>query len=100
MSCPNFTWTTNRWNTWNESELGPMPRACSYCGGVNMDDAIVLIQLHGWKIEFTTKRYKFYLNHKHHSGVPPVKVYVDHMSPKHIREFNDCITKQVGDKHV
>lgn len=41
---------------------GPAPRTCSFCGGVNPEDAIVLMRDHGWEVEATGKNYKRYLN--------------------------------------
>ena len=47
----------NRW--WRGP--GPAPRTCSFCGGVNPEDAIALIRDHGWEVEATGKAYKRYL---------------------------------------
>lgn len=95
MSCGNFNWNSTRHN-WIERDLGPVPRTCSFCGGVNLDDAFILIDMYNWRIEFTDKRYKFYLINVNYDDSPPVKVYTNHMSPTHIRRFNECIDKQRG----
>lgn len=81
---------------------GPIPRTCSFCGGVHPDDAFRLIEA-GWEIEIA-KSYKFYLNppgyHAHltnfrigeksdyHSPVPPVKGYSHHFTKEQTDRLN------------
>jgi len=43
-------------------ELGPMPRTCSYCGGIHPADAIKLVLEFNFDVEGTTKGYKLYLH--------------------------------------
>jgi hypothetical protein len=40
---------------------GPMPRTCSYCGGVHPEDALKLKKEFKFEIGSTTKRYKVYI---------------------------------------
>mgnify|MGYP001610676543 FL=1 len=88
------------------------PRTCSYCGSVHPEDAIALL-LAGWEVGATGKSYKRYLHppgyanaverlighqdalstdrfkwHGPHSPVPPVKLYVMHMTQAQIDQFN------------
>jgi hypothetical protein len=97
--------STNLW----KSDL-PVPRTCSYCGGIHPDDAVTLLE-GGWEVEATTKSYKRYLQppgyHKQHLDVmqslqsgslpefwhprPPVKLYVSHFSPEQIDKFNATV---------
>jgi hypothetical protein len=103
---------------------GPKPRTCSYCGGVNPDDAVELIR-NGWEVEPTTKGYKRYLHPPGYaaglramsqsfqirgdgrqavedevfrtavrSPVPPVKVYTYHFDQAQIEAFNAAIADQ------
>ena len=89
------------------------PRWCSFCGSIHPDDAIALLK-HGWEID-RAKSYKFYINppgtrdrtnrilEKRRAGDrdgeglripntgPPVKLYVQHMGPGHVEEWNDLI---------
>lgn len=92
---------------------GPLPRSCSYCGGIHPDDAIALIEA-GWEVDATGKDYKRYLEPpgtgaRHlamrnalRAGVEPkmipetvpswspvpVKLYVMHFSPTQVAQFN------------
>ena len=90
--------STNLW----KSEL-PVPRTCSYCGGIHPEDAIMLFE-NGWEVESTGKDYKRYLNppgyYNHgmrESGFwhprPPVKLYVAHFSQDQIDRFNRAIKR-------
>lgn len=107
------------WGLYNDLwlwESSPPPRTCSFCGGINPDDAIKLIE-QGWEAESTYKRYKRYLNppgnqtrHEAYlascrdpnrepgqgvpsiwSPTPPVKLYVQHFSDDQIAKFNAII---------
>ena len=90
------------------------PRACSFCGGVNPDDAIRLIK-EGWHLEGTNKAYKRYLEPPDGrlgmeyegrvygdgkvyvppwSPVPPVKLYTQHLDGEQITLFNAALSEQ------
>lgn len=109
-------WFENRWGRlkgdYFPDDTKP-PRTCSYCGGINPQDAITLIS-QGWEVEPTTKRFKRYLHPKGYtayiqelinriprapeaaavqSPIPPVKVYVQHFSVDQINEFNSLINR-------
>ncbi|MBY0512749.1 MAG: hypothetical protein K2P78_02415 [Gemmataceae bacterium] len=91
---------------------GP-PRTCSFCGGIHPEDAIRLLT-EGWEVEGTTKGYKRYLRppgtHAKNeaimaslrggapaeapavwSPVPPVKLYVQHLTEEQIERFNAAL---------
>ena len=95
---------------------GPLPRICSFCGGINPEDAIALIEA-GWEVGATTKGYKRYLNppgsgtrhqammHNMSEGrgylapsvwspTPPVKLYVQHFTEAQIERFNAALTPE------
>lgn len=58
------------------------PRTCSFCGGVNGDDAARLIA-EGWTVHGTGKSYKAYMEPPNRWGpVPPVKLYYSHPLPE------------------
>jgi hypothetical protein len=99
---------------------GPVPRVCSFDGGIHPDDAIRLIHA-GWEVGGTDKSYKRYLNPpgyrahmeavfgrirhqrlgeplppeppavRYESPIPPVKVYVQHFSGDQIQRFNTAL---------
>jgi hypothetical protein len=87
------------------------PRSCSFCGGVNPDDAIALV-IAGWEVAGTGKDYKRYVHPpgyraacdrlseagfpgpgerpdlvRIHSPVPPVKIYTMHFSEEQMRRL-------------
>jgi hypothetical protein len=97
---------------------GPIPRTCSFCGGIHPDDAIRLVS-EGWEMENTGKSYKRYLEppgyHNHMeelhqkiyetgvpvdhstfpefwSPVPPVKLYVTHFDKDQVEKFNEALS--------
>ncbi|MBL4656264.1 MAG: hypothetical protein JKY33_10630 [Bacteroidia bacterium] len=59
---------TDRWD--REESFWPeqffKPRTCSYCGGINPEDLVTLLDL-GWEIEDTRKPYKRYLHPPGHT---------------------------------
>ena len=89
------------------------PRTCSFCGGVNPDDAVRLLK-EGWHVDSTNKLYKRYLEPPggklgmEYEGrvfgagvyvspwgpVPPVKVYTMHFDGEQITLFNATISEQ------
>lgn len=113
----NDTWETNTWDMKGKNDYWPYgfdkPRTCSFCGGVNIDDAIKLIE-EGWEIHTTTKPYKWYLEppgtiayrrrvinamgdeekvkivfgEPIKSAVPPVKMYGQHATKEQITKLN------------
>jgi len=111
-------WESRKSDYWPADYL--KPRTCSFCGGVNISDAIHLIKK-GWEIEPSTKDYKWYLNppgyyehciklrsaignqertnqvfkeSKYKSAIPPVKIYGMHASAEQIKELNRLYDKQ------
>ena len=82
----NWMYGGTRWK-WNEQ-----PRTCSYCGSVHPKDAVDLI-MKGWRIEPTTKNYKFYLEPPHGdpSPIPPVKLYGWHLDPEKVKVINQAV---------
>lgn len=91
-------WTGNRFyrGTFWPAGFAP-PRTCSFCGSVHPDDAIALMR-RGWEVESSGKNYKRYLHPPGYrplmavrSPVPPVKLYVQHMSAKQIHRLNDAL---------
>lgn len=123
MACDNPNWRDGpeRWgrhsaDKWPEGF--PKPRTCDYCGGVNPEDLLKLVEL-GWEMEPSTKFYKSYwhppghLDHfnavmadlpgymegrrdvtrKHEDPVPPVKLYSDHLSIEMADRINDVLRK-------
>lgn len=111
-------WFENRWSHGTDyfPDGTKPPRTCSYCGGVNPDDAIAMIR-QGWEIEATTKSYKRYLHPKGYaeyirnlisgipglpeadqcrSPVPPVKMYLHHFSDEQIMEINRATSQRSG----
>jgi hypothetical protein len=115
---PSDYWAENRWTKGRDPDYFPegvdQPRTCSYCGGVNPDDAIGLIES-GWESEGTGKSYKRYLHPKGYraaqeafiasiglpggtsdspriqSPTPPVKLYTPHFTAEQIAAFNRAI---------
>lgn len=94
------------------------PRTCSFCGSVHPEDAITLLQA-GWEVECTGKSYKRYLQPPGYrtaidttrqqirergqyrwagprSPVPPVKLYVQHMTQQDIDRFNEALRTTTG----
>lgn len=96
---------------------GPLPRTCSFCGGVHPEDAIALVSL-GWEVEATTKGHKRYLTPPGTatrnrvmmerldegrdpvvavpsvwSPGPPVKLYIAHFSEAQATRFNDTLSR-------
>lgn len=91
----------------------PVPRTCSFCGGIHPEDAIRLVG-EGWEVDATGKDYKRYLNPPGYgaycdalmgnirdggekparvaSPTPPVKVYVMHFSDEQVERFNAALT--------
>ena len=97
---------------------GPVPRVCSFDGGIHPEDAIRLVAA-GWEVEGTDKGYKRYMHPpgyraacnrtldelRHYrlgggprptvplveSPIPPVKVYVPHFSEDQIQRFNAAL---------
>lgn len=70
------------------------PRTCSYCGGVNPDDAIRLM-FEGWHTGGTTKGYKFYMepppldvDGRRWHPVHPVKLYTYHFNEDQLERLN------------
>jgi len=90
---------------------GDVPRTCSYCGSIHPVDALRLVS-EGWEVEGTGKSYKRYLNPPGYrnvlqdyfdakcsgekrwknaypwSPVPPVKLYVDHLTRDQVERLN------------
>ena len=96
--------------TWPEGS--PIPRICSYCGGIHPEDAMELITL-GWELEPTGKHYKRYM-HPHGAkehvdklcqairdrvdpdwtfvdASPPVKLYTWHFTEAQAEQFNTLV---------
>lgn len=73
------------------------PRTCSFCGGVNPEDAIKL-KTDGWKLKPTDKVDKFYFEPRANwLPVPPVKVYVWHFTPaQRIAFWSKRVIKSYG----
>ena len=72
-TCPQRTDTLQDQDTWNSRRWskgwvwGETPRACSYCGCINPEDAERLIA-DGWRTDRTDKYYKLYLYPPGHLG--------------------------------
>jgi len=102
------TWQTGWLKDWGEP-----PLCCSYCGGIRPADALKLLN-DGWEVESTGKPYKRYLNPPgtakarakvvemleanrleeapdYNTPVPPVKLYVYHLSAEEINRFNHML---------
>lgn len=95
----------------------PVPRTCSFCGGVHPDDALMLIS-NGWEVEPTSKGHKRYLAPpgsqlahqrlieaienrqelsdlpEHHKPVPPVKLYTWHFTQDQAKRFNEVLKER------
>lgn len=74
-------------------DVGPVPRTCSYCGGIHPDDAITLFS-RGWTLEITGKSYKRYMRPPARldwDPVPPVKLYVMHFSAEQCDRMNELM---------
>jgi hypothetical protein len=93
---------------------GDPPRTCNFCGGIHPEDAIRLVT-EGWEVQATDKDYKRYLHPPEYkkrqdaafeqyrrtksfddvpeiwSPVPPVKLYVQHLSEEQVAQFNDAL---------
>lgn len=83
---------------WPDSET-PKPRTCNYCGGAHPEDVLILIKDHGWRVEPTTKNYKFYLNPGNGEGpVPPVKGYIQHWTAEELELLNAQLQKQYEER--
>lgn len=95
MGCGKFIWDSSRYN-WIERDLGLEPRSCSACGGLHLDDALLLIEKYGWRIKFTPHKNKFILTHSKYDDNPPVEVNTCHMGADQARRFNECIARQRG----
>jgi len=89
-------WTVDSWSSQPGSDRpwkgpGPIPRTCSFCGGINPDDALVLKSL-GWWLE-PAKSYKLYMHGpkapdgKYFNPVPPVKVYTQHFTKDQLQKL-------------
>jgi len=68
------------------------PRCCSFCGGIQPEDAIQLIA-EGWWLQGTDKPYKFYLHPRwrRYEPTPPVKLYLPHINENQSRQLNDVL---------
>lgn len=106
-------WRQDYWEKGENWKLTFVPRACSFCGGINPEDAKRLIEM-GWEIEPTTKGYKRYMHPKGYREYmnatlksikekgdmpkdyiadywepkPPVKLYVMHFDVDQRKSFN------------
>lgn len=66
-----------------------IPRTCSFCGSINPTDTFMLLE-NGWKIELSTKKYKFYLKPPDNkSPVPCIKAYTSHFTTEEIDILNN-----------
>ena len=94
------------------------PCTCSFCGGVNPDDAVRLVK-EGWHVDSTNKLYKRYLEPPggklgmEYEGrvfgagvyvppwgpVPPVKLYTQHFDGEQITLFNAALSEQKELQH-
>jgi hypothetical protein len=85
-------WTATRWNgdgaQWPEAVF--RPRTCTYCGGLNPDDAIELI-VDGWSLGMTDKTNEYQFNPPAGRVSPPAMVYLQHWSREQCQRADEVL---------
>lgn len=98
--CPSRSQNSGPWNYGDGEdywEIRGEDKCCSYCGSLHPDRVIELVKEQGWEIvEFTTKRYKCYVNRKNipNASFGGIKYYRWHDT----KELLDEIRKEFIDK--